>query len=91
MSYQDGSFLKIRNITLGYNLPQSILENSPLSSVRIYASALNPLIYSPDPDMENLDPEITRTPQGNGNERSAELGADVPSIRLYTFGVNIKF
>ena len=97
MSYKDGSFLKIRNITLGYNLPQSLLEKLPISSLRVYASALNPLIYAADPELENLDPEITRTPVDNededdfGSERQAELQADVPSIRLYTFGINVKF
>jgi TonB-linked SusC/RagA family outer membrane protein len=97
MSYKDGSFLKIRNITLGYNLPQSLVEKLPISSLRVYASALNPLIYAADPELKNLDPEITRTPVDNeddddfGSERQAELQANVPSIRLYTFGINLKF
>lgn len=41
MLYEDGSYIKIRGITLGYNFPKGLLEKTPLSQARIYASAKN--------------------------------------------------
>lgn len=56
MNYNNGSFIKIRNISLGYVLPAKLTEKLSLSKVRVYAQALNPgLIYSKiswiDPDL----------------------------------------
>lgn len=55
MNYQDGSFIKIRNITLGYFLPTPLVQKVGLSRVKVYAQALNPgLIYS---KIDWLDPD----------------------------------
>lgn len=56
MNYQDGSFVKIRNISLGYTLPKSMYSKLTMSSCRVYAQMTNPgLIYSKvgwvDPDL----------------------------------------
>ena len=97
LSYKDGSFLKIRSISLGYNLPETVMERLPLSSLRIYATAQQPLIWARDSDLENLDPEITRTPEDRsnradfGSERAAELTANVPGLRVFVFGINATF
>jgi hypothetical protein len=42
LGYKDGSFLKIRNISLGYNLPGKIASKLTLSKLRIYVQAQNP-------------------------------------------------
>jgi TonB-linked SusC/RagA family outer membrane protein len=42
LGYKDGSFLKIRNISLGYNLPDKISKKVGLSHSRVYFQALNP-------------------------------------------------
>ena len=97
LSYKDGSFFKIRSISLGYNLPQILVDKLPLSSVRIYATAQQPLILVRDSALRNLDPEITRTPENRqdrgdfGSERQAELTANVPGLRVFVFGLNITF
>jgi TonB-linked SusC/RagA family outer membrane protein len=77
MSYFDGSFLKIRNITLGYNLPAGITGNMGLSKVRFYGTVQNAFIIS---DYEAYDPE--------DNE---DVNASIPTPRLYSFGINIGF
>lgn len=41
MLYEDGSFVKLRGVTLGYNFPKSLLEKTPINSVRIYANGKN--------------------------------------------------
>jgi TonB-linked SusC/RagA family outer membrane protein len=56
MNYQDGSFIKIRNVTLSYLLPRGTMNKLKMKNCRIYAQALNPgLIYSRiawiDPDL----------------------------------------
>lgn len=77
LSYRDGSFVKIKNITLGYNLPESILGKTPLSKARIYASGRNPyIIYSAMVD--GLDPER------NGS-------TSWPLSRLWLIGLDATF
>lgn len=52
---EDGSFLRLRNIQLGYNLPQQLLEKVKLSAVRIYLSGNNLLTLT---NYNGFDPEI---------------------------------
>ncbi len=58
MNYQDGSFIKLRNVSLGYTLPQHYTDRIKLANLRIYAQVMNPgLLYSKvdwvDPDTNN--------------------------------------
>ncbi|MXN90856.1 SusC/RagA family TonB-linked outer membrane protein [Flavobacterium sp. Sd200] len=47
LGYEDATFIKIRNISLGYNFPKSITDKLKISSLRLYVQALNPgMIYS---------------------------------------------
>lgn len=56
MNYQDGSFIKLRNISLGYNLPKNVSNSMHLSNVRLYAQVINPgLIYS---KIDWIDPDL---------------------------------
>ncbi|MBL0744508.1 SusC/RagA family TonB-linked outer membrane protein [Chryseolinea lacunae] len=90
LTYFDGSFVKIRNITFGYTLPKGISERLHLESVRIYASAQNPFIFaSYRSKYKGIDPEFARTPSA-GRERTAELDASTPASKLILFGINLK-
>ncbi|CAN5265445.1 TonB-dependent receptor [soil metagenome] len=54
-NYQDGSFVKIRNVTLGYIIPTNLVQKVGLSRVKVYGQLLNPgLIYS---NISWLDPD----------------------------------
>lgn len=56
MNYQDGSFIKIRNISLGYNFAENIAKKLTLSRLRVYAQAINPgLVYS---KVKWIDPDL---------------------------------
>ncbi|SFB80754.1 TonB-linked outer membrane protein, SusC/RagA family [Parapedobacter composti] len=56
MNYQDGSFIKLRNVSLGYTLPQSYAQRLGLGNMKIFAQAMNPgLIYS---KVDWLDPDL---------------------------------
>lgn len=71
MNTQDGSFIKIRNISLAYNLPQSIGEKFKVTNARIYVQALNPgLIYS---KIDWIDPDLG----GNTFNRGYVLGVNL--------------
>jgi TonB-linked SusC/RagA family outer membrane protein len=56
MNYQDGSFIKIRNITLSYVLPKGVMNTLKMKNCRIYAQAMSPgLIYS---RIDWIDPDL---------------------------------
>ena len=74
---RNASYLRIKNISLGYTLPKSWLRNSLISSLRIYAATENPYTFHSFPD--GWDPEVS-----NG-------GSFYPVLKNFTFGVNLKF
>lgn len=77
-SYFDGSFVKLRNVTLGYNLPAPIANKLFMSRARIYAQAQNPIFWA---NFDTWDPEI-----------AGEINAGtVPSPRQFILGVNVAF
>ncbi|QCR22404.1 TonB-dependent receptor [Pontibacter sp. SGAir0037] len=78
LRYFDGSFIKIRNINFGYNLPQSLTEKIGIGSIRVYATAQQPLIFSSYVrDHKGIDPEFPRQ--------------DTPSYSQYLLGLNVRF
>lgn len=80
MNYQDGSFVKIRNITLGYVFPQNMIKKLTLSKLRVYAQVLNPgLIYS---KVSWVDPDAVVV--GNNTATST-------FNRGLVFGINASF
>lgn len=86
LRYYDGSYLKLRNVTLGYNFPQSFTEKLRLSSLRVYATAQNPWFTA---KYDTFDPETTNS---QDDDFDNELGTgDVPSSKLFLFGVNVQF
>jgi hypothetical protein len=81
---EDGSFLKIKNIQLGYNIPLS--SDSYFSSARVYASAKNAFTFT---DYTGYDPEIS-----NGGNTVLDTGVDrgtYPSPRVISLGLKLKF
>lgn len=77
--YTDGSWLKLRDITLGYTLPSQWTEKARMSSLRIYASVQNALVlYSPLWDRGRYDPE-------------KRGGTSWPTPRTYLIGLTIDF
>ncbi|MGF1638235.1 MAG: TonB-dependent receptor [Cyclobacteriaceae bacterium] len=86
----DGSFVRLKNLAVGYNLPSSILERMHISRFRIYVSAQNLLTITNYP---GYDPEVNYN-SGSGVAANTNLGLDYasyPNAKSYTFGVNIGF
>lgn len=94
--YQDGSFIKMRSINLGYTISSTSLSKLGLSSARVYINATNPfIIYSPLVKAGlAVDPEgngYGNTIQGGNFNRVISVNLNNPPVRQFTLGVNLKF
>lgn len=58
LPYVDGSFFKIKNITLGYTLPQSACRKIKINSLRVYGTITNPLVHANNRLLKGYDPEM---------------------------------
>lgn len=89
---EDGSFLRLKNLQLGYTIPQKFTEKSGISKVRIYASGQNLLTFT---NYKGYDPEIGDLSQDADEDvKSLGIGVDLgnyPQPRLYYLGLNITF
>jgi TonB-linked SusC/RagA family outer membrane protein len=90
LGFFDGSFVKIRTISLGYHLPASLIKKLNVRSVRIYTTVEDPFIlFSPFVNKYGgIDPEASGGP---GNPGVATLNLDTPSNWSMIFGINISF
>jgi TonB-linked SusC/RagA family outer membrane protein len=83
---EDGSYLRIKNITLGYTFNREFMQRYHISSLRIYASAQNLFTFT---NYSGLDPEVNY-----GGNSTQLVGTDFftfPQARTITFGLNLKF
>ncbi len=90
LGIEDGSFLRLNNVTLGYSLPKNITDKIHISKFRLYGSIYNALTFT---KYSGLDPEVnTNTSQGGAQYPTIGLdwGA-YPRARSYTIGLNIEF
>jgi TonB-linked SusC/RagA family outer membrane protein len=86
MNVFSGNFIKVRNVTLSYNLPSDILQRVRISNARVYVSGQNLGIFTKYP---GPDPEVA----SNGNSTSGQ-GVDrntVANARTITVGLNVGF
>ena len=81
---EDGSFLRIRNITLGYNLQNSISSKFGVSRLRIYATAKNPWMFT---NFKGFNPEQSRS---NPLDPSDTEGS-YPLNKSFVIGLNVTF
>ena len=83
---EDGSFLRIQNISIGYNVPQSVLKKIKVENLKIYANLQNVYTFTA---YKGYDPEV-----GSINQKVYLSGIDngrYPSPRIYTLGLNLTF
>ena len=91
LTYFEGSFFKIRNINIGYNLPDNVAKKLKMSSIRVFASIQQPLILAEyRQKYKGIDPEtFVDGEQGVGG---GEVNTNVsPATSVTTFGINLKF
>lgn len=87
MSYFDGTYLKVRTITLGYNFERgNWMDKVGITALRLYATASNPFVmFSPYHRESGMDPET------NSGGRLPVISTNAPSTRSYLFGLNLTF
>jgi len=78
LTYVDGSFFKIKNITLGYTLPARTTKRIAIQRLRVYATITNPLIIAKSHLINQYDPEM------NGS-------LEYPLTRQIVGGLNVTF
>ncbi len=85
----DASTVRLRNVSLSYNLPKKYLKKIPFGSISITASGNNLWYYSPNmPEHLHIDPEVVSA--NVGNLRGVDLQNE-PSYRLYSMSVKLTF
>lgn len=75
--YIDASYLRLKNVEIGYSLPAGLAKKIYAKGIRVYANGLNLVTWDRLPT-KNFDPEL------NG-------GQTYPIVRLYNLGVNVTF
>lgn len=88
---EDASYLRLKNIQLGYNLPEDIMNKIGLENIRFYLQASNLFTIS---GYNGVDPEVLPLFNDDGSVDNLTLGVDFgsyPIARVFTFGTNIKF
>ena len=89
---EDGSYIRLQNISLGYDLPKKLIQGLSIDAINIYVSAQNLITLTNYP---GYDPEVnSRGGNDDLSNTTIRLGYDqgaYPGTKSYTFGVNIKF
>jgi TonB-linked SusC/RagA family outer membrane protein len=83
---EDGSYMRIQNISLGYTFPSQWLARTKLSRVRIYGNAQNAFVFT---KYSGYDPEIGANNQ-NVLQQSVDSGR-YPTPRMFTLGLDVDF
>ncbi len=103
LGYFDASFMKIRSINLGYQIPQKWIAKTGITSLKVYFQAMNPFkaFFSPYVDAGGLDPEptinnlsqtnSTAIPNTPGWKDRVTVGISTPPVKQFIFGVNIRY
>ncbi|MBC7417824.1 MAG: TonB-dependent receptor [Pedobacter sp.] len=75
----DGSYIRMKNLTLGYNLNKNWAEKVKLANARIFVSAENAFTLSKH---HGMDPEVSLSGVPNG---------DIPNVKTFSLGLNVGF
>lgn len=84
---EDGSYLRLKNITLGYNLPFSVAKKLRLEGVRIYVTGVNVLTFT---NYTGWDPEVNTDYRASNKNQGGDFYA-APQIKNYSVGLNVTF
>jgi TonB-linked SusC/RagA family outer membrane protein len=83
---EDGSYVRLKNVVLGFTLPSSLSNKVGFRSTRLYVQGQNVLTST---DYSGFDPEVNY-----GGQTAITRGTDfytLPQARVFTFGVNVGF
>ncbi|MBD3750442.1 MAG: TonB-dependent receptor [Sphingobacteriales bacterium] len=80
---EDGTFLKIKDVQVGYTFPTSLLKSKVISRLRLFAQVKNAYTFT---KYQGFDPEISGGILNSGIDRGA-----YPQARTFLFGLNMNF
>jgi TonB-linked SusC/RagA family outer membrane protein len=83
---EDGSFIRLKNISLSYNIPFRIIKKLGISNFKLYVNATNLLTFT---NYKGLDPEVSS--QGSNQNTAGYDWATVPQSKTFTTGINVTF
>ncbi len=78
--YADASFVKVKNISLGYTFPKKITDKLRMQNLRVYVNVLNPFVCT---DFKGYDPEWA--------DAATNKSDGGPATVIWQFGLNVKF
>ena len=84
---QDASYIRLKDVTIGYNLPQAWISKFGIAQLRVFASGQN--LWEATGLYKYLDPDATgnRKKDGEMEDRMTKY----PFCRTYSFGINVTF
>jgi len=90
---EDGSYLRLKNLQLGYNLPQKMVSRWNIKNLRVYVTGQNLWTLT---DYSGLDPEMNTSDNLNGEKYRGDVAAGIdwgtyPSAKIYILGINLNF
>jgi TonB-linked SusC/RagA family outer membrane protein len=87
---EDGSYTRLKNLQIGYNLPGKAMERFGFVAARIYVSGTNLMTFT---KYQGLDPEMTvsNNAQGQGDVSAGLDWGTYPAARSYNVGFNLTF
>ena len=98
LGYFDASYLKVRNITLGYSFNQQAIKKLGVNKLYLYTTIQNPFVlFSPYHDESGMDPETNSLGDENQavttgyKKRLLVIGTNTPSTRNFLIGLNVTF
>ena len=86
----DGSYIRLRQLSVGYNLPATVTKSLKINSARFFVSGTNlwtKTDYMGDPEVNTLGTQVTGVP-------NISAGVDfytIPQPKTFTVGLNVKF
>ncbi len=83
--FQDASWIRLQNVTLGYNLPKGLVGRTPFQNIGLSVSANNLWVTTP---FVGFDPEAST--YGSGSNAYGYVGTNVPTTRSIYFGLNVS-
>ncbi len=85
---EDGSYLRIKNITLGYTFPKALLSKAKIENLRVYVNIQNLYTFT---KYSGYDPEVGASTQDSSGLTYGVDNGRYPSPAMYSFGLNITF
>lgn len=87
----DAAYLRVKNIQIGYRLPEKLVKKVGLSKARLFMNAENPFTFSATKFFNPESSEFGNSMGGLNGASGGNFGREYPSLQYYGFGINLEF